>query len=349
MLILLYILLPFLYLLLISTTEREEDGVVEFNLTGGFLILILYMFTLIFVESNDKPTYLGYYLDAENFYGNYEREFFWGKLQLFLSAALFKNELLYWLFYSIIYCMGYYAVANKFFPYPYAGYFVLCVVGCMGFVSYGSNTIRAGFGIALLLMAFSTNRLWLKILLSVASVGTHLSMLIPVMGYLVARYVVRKTLWCELAWLLFFVISAATSVVSDILTLVGDFDTRASEFDLYETIGSYHVGFRVDFILYSLIPVLFVKYNFRNMLEPSPMYEQIYRMYVLVNALWLLFIRVPYSDRFAYLSWFLIPFLLLYPVLNGRLDTQHPQRYILRVIGLFVCVGTVLAIKQYAA
>ena len=45
MLILLYILLPFLYLLLISTTEREEDGVVEFNLTGGFLILILYMFT----------------------------------------------------------------------------------------------------------------------------------------------------------------------------------------------------------------------------------------------------------------------------------------------------------------
>ena len=85
------------------------------------------------------------------------------------------------------------------------------------------------------------------------------------------------------------------------------------------------------------------------MLEPSLLYEQVYRMYVLVNALWLLFIRVPYSDRFAYLSWFLIPFLLLYPVLNGRLDTQHPQRYILRVIGLFVCVGTVLAVKQYAA
>lgn len=344
---LIFLFVPLLYIFLVSTAERDEDGLVSFDLQGGLIILVLYMFTLIFVESNDKPTYLEYYLDAENFYGDFTREVIWGKLQIFLSSFLMKNELLYWLFYSFVYCLAYFVVARKLFPYEYAGYFVLCVVGCMGFVSYGSNTIRAGFGIALLLMAFSSDNRWLKCLLPLVAVGCNMPMLIPFSGYLIARYIMRKDLWCECIWVLFLLITLTTSVVSDIMLLAGGLDDRAAEFvNVDETTEVYNVGFRTDFLLYSLIPVLFVKYNVRNLVGENLIYHTVYRAYLLVNALWLLLIRLPFTDRFAYLSWFMIPFLLMYPVLNEQLDTQRPQRYVLSAIGIFFLVNAALMLKS---
>lgn len=320
-----------------------------FKLPGGFMILIIYMLTLVFVESNDKPLYLESYLDAENYYGNYDRELLWGKLQLFLSSVLYKNEILYWLFYSVFYCMSYYMVSKKYFPYEYAGYFVLCVIGCMGFVSYGSNTIRAGFGIALLLLAFCTENKIAKICLSIASIGCQMSMLLPVVCYLASVYIAKKHRWCEYIWIICLIITSLTSVVSDIMTMFGALDARIEEMANYDgTSDVYNVGFRIDFLFYSVIPIIIAKYNLKNMIE-DPLYLRIYRTYLLANAAWLLLMRIPFTDRVAYLSWFLIPFLLLYPVLNGHLNTQYPQRYILRVIGLFVVVSTLLAVKQYVS
>ena len=342
----LYLLIPFIYIFLISATEENDDGIVPMNLNGGFLILVVYMLTLVFVESNDKPTYLESYLDAENYYGSYDRELLWGKLQLFLSSFLMKNELLYWLFYTFFYCVAYYLVARKYFPFQYAGYFVLCVIGCMGFVSYGSNTIRAGFGIALLLMAFCTEKRLFKVLLLIAAVGCNMPMVIPVAGFLIARYLIRKERWCEIIWLVFLLISAVTSVVSDIMTLASGLDARAAEFVENDGSDMYNAGFRIDFVLYSFIPVVFAKYNLKHLMVDLPIYNNVYRAYLLINALWLLLIRVAFSDRFAYLSWFMIPFLLMYPVLNGYLENQHPQRYIFRAIGLFLLVNVALTLKS---
>ena len=342
-----YLFLPFVYIFLISTTKREGYSIVRFNLWGGLLILLVYMLTLIFIESNDKPVYLESYLDAENYYSEYNRELFWGKLQIFLSSFLMKNEILYWLFYSFFYCIAYYIVAKKYFPYQYAGYFVLCVIGCMGFVSYGSNTIRAGFGIALLLFAFCSENRWVKSLFSILAVGCNMPMLIPLSGFLIASFIFKKERWCEWIWFLFLIISATTSIVSDIMVLASGLDARAEELiDIDDTHEVYNVGFRIDFVIYSLVPVAIAKYNMKNLIYEIPIYNTIYRTYLLINSLWLLLIRMPYTDRFAYLSWFMIPFLLLYPVLNGILNNQHPQRYIFRVIGLFLLVNVALTFKS---
>ena len=343
---LLYILLPFLYLFLISTSERERYGIVVFKLRGGLLILLFYMITLIFVDSNDKPLYLESYLDADNYYREYNRELLWGKIQLFLSSVLMKNETLYWLFYTFFYCISYYVVSKKYFPNEYAGYFVLCVVGCLGFVSYGSNTIRAGFGIALLLLAYCTDNKILKICLSVIAIGCQMSMLLPVVGYFFSVYVIKKYRWCECIWLMSLVITSMTSVVSDVMTLFSGLDARIEEMSNFDgTSDVYNVGFRYDFLIYSLIPILIAKYNIWNFIKESPTYYIVYKTYLLVHAVWQLLIRIPYTDRVAYLSWFLIPFLLLYPVLNGNLKTNHSQRYILQSIGLFVVINTILALR----
>ena len=45
---------------------------------------------------------------------------------------------------------------------------------------------------------------------------------------------------------------------------------------------------------------------------------------LMVAAFWLLLIRMPFSDRLATLSWFLIPVLIMYPLLTIRIfEKQH--------------------------
>lgn len=341
-----YLFLPFLYLIVISVSSQNQSSIVSFNLKGGLVILYFYMISLIFVDGADKPVYLDSYLDAENYYNNYDRELLWGKLQLFLSSFLFKNEILYWFFYSFFYCISYFFVSKRCFPYKYAGYFVLCVISCMGFVSYGSNTIRAGFGIAMLIMAFSIDRKIIKLCLAIVSIGCQMSMILPVCSYFAALHLLKKHRWCEYVWLLCLLISSTTSVISDIMTLFASFDARAEGMVNYSgTSDVYNVGFRFDFVLYSIIPILFVKYNIKNLINNDYLYLLVYRIYLLSNAIWLLLIRIPFSDRVAYLSWFMIPFLLMYPVLNGSLNTRHPQSYILKSIGFFALVHLILSLK----
>lgn len=39
-------------------------------------------------------------------------------------------------------------------------------------------------------------------------------------------------------------------------------------------------------------------------------------MYLLTNTFWILIIRANFSDRFAYLSWFIYSVILLYPLVT---------------------------------
>ena len=63
-------------------------------------------------------------------------------------------------------------------------------------------------------------------------------------------------------------------------------------------------------------------------------------LYILVNAFWLLVIRIPYTDRFAYLSWFLIPFILIYPLSLDKVFKN--QNSILACIVLYLSVVSFL-------
>lgn len=341
-----YIFIPFVYLYLVSSTERDEGRIVKFNLWGGFLILLFYMLSLVFVEGVDKPIYLDNYLDAENYYGNYDRELLWGKLQLFLSYVLCKNEILYWLFYTIFYCLAYYKVAQKYFPFQYAGYFVLCVVSTMGFVSFGSNAIRAGFGISLLLFAFCSDNRWLKVVYILLAVGCNMPMLIPVTGLLLSKYILKKDRHCEIIWLMCLLITSFTSIVSDVMSIASVIDARANGYvDPSDGSDVYRSGFRFDFIIYTIVPILLARFFKKRLLEENPTYNLLYRTYLLVSSLWLLIIRVPYTDRFVYLAWFMIPFLLMYPLLNGKLIIKRHNTVVLLIISLYAFINLALSLK----
>jgi predicted Na+-dependent transporter len=94
-----------------------------------------------------------------------------------------------------------------------------------------------------------------------------------------------------------------------------DFDSRTSYLTTTET--HYNVGFRIDFILYSCMPII-IGYIYQNRLHyRNEFYSLIHNTYIIANAFWVLVIRANFSDRFAYLSWFMYALVMMYPLLES--------------------------------
>lgn len=96
------------------------------------------------------------------------------------------------------------------------------------------------------------------------------------------------------------------------------FDDRLSYLTDYD-IGMFsHTGFRWDFLLYSMMPIVLGYYVVIKRGIQDRTYTILLNTYTLANAFWVMVIRANYSNRFAYLSWFMYPIVLAYPLL--RLD-----------------------------
>lgn len=109
--------------------------------------------------------------------------------------------------------------------------------------------------------------------------------------------------------------------------------------------SSYKTGFRMDFIIYSVIPILIAYYYTKKAQAISSLYHQIYRTYILANAFWLLVIRMTYTDRMAYLSWFLIPYIVLYPIISNYENIKHSQKIAFKIMALFMTFNILLSLK----
>ena len=70
------------------------------------------------------------------------------------------------------------------------------------------------------------------------------------------------------------------------------------------------------------------------------------KMYLYCNSVWLLVIRMAYTDRMAYFSWFLIPFICLYPVITYQKAFKHPQRVVLLFMAVFMSVRLLLSLRS---
>ena len=68
-------------------------------------------------------------------------------------------------------------------------------------------------------------------------------------------------------------------------------------------------------------------------LRADPFYASLVNAYLLTNALWVLVIHASFSNRFAYLSWFMMPWVLLYPFVPGKLNTRPRTELIAAVLG----------------
>lgn len=205
---------------------------------------------------------------------------------------------------------------------PWVGF--LFVLASMSFFTYGVNGMRNGLACHVFLIALAfllKGDYTIGTLLAFICFEIHHSCMLPLAAMLVALSTWKITNILKYAiW--FWTASIAISLVvgtqiTDFFASLG-FDDRMSSYTEGDAdmSGFSHAGFRWDFLLYSAMPIVMCWWvGVRQKLSDN-WFTVIGVIYCLCNAFWIMVIRAQFSNRFAYLSWFIYPVVIAYPLLN---------------------------------
>ncbi len=219
---------------------------------------------------------------------------------------------------------------------------ILVCMAAFSFFSYGVNGIRQGVACSFVLLALSfiEGKVWGKVLcaiLSIIAIGFHASAILPVVC-VVFVFFVRSPRLMFVFWAFSVILSLVLGEELTHLISQFDFDDRVSTYidtEADEDLFS-HTGFRLDFVLYSVVPIIVGYYLVFKKKVLDRKFLLLLGTYIYANAFWIMVIRAQYSNRFAYLSWFLYPIVLFYPLLKIKLwpKTQGHKLTIMMVAHL---------------
>ena len=231
---------------------------------------------------------------------------------------------LFFLLVDFLYVFLAYLACRRFL-WNNATWLFLFAMGAFSFFSYGVNGIRNGLASTLVLLALSylDGNLKDKIVCGVLcflAFNCHKSSALPIAAMLFA-YILRNPKLMFYAWGAALIGSLLIGEsLSNLFTLIG-FDDRLNDYlaldESEETEDAIAAArFRWDFLIYSFMPILMGWYCIYKKKICDLKYHLILGTYVYANAVWVILIRIPFTNRFAYLSWFLYAFVLAYPLLK---------------------------------
>ena len=190
----------------------------------------------------------------------------------------------------------------------------LVFLGAFSTFSYGVNGVKAGAAASVLLLAlaYKDKKIICWILL-VATYGLHHSMNVVIAAY-VGSFLYKKTKIYFLCWVACVVIAALH--IQFFQFLFASFaDEKGADYLLATENDDWHyiTGFRPDFILYSAVPIIIGYWLIFKKKVHDAGYELWLRIYMLANSVWLLCMYASFSNRIAYISWCMLPILIVYP------------------------------------
>lgn len=246
-------------------------------------------------------------------------EWIWNQFMYFCAHRMDVSQ------YLTIICLGYFGftlwACQRFAPNN-VWIMVLFNLAAFSFFTYGTNGIRNGLACTITLVAISylvakKRNLVMACTLAFVAINIHRTVSLPLLMAFVSSFGIKSFKVAYTFWILSILISlVAGSAVTSFFAGLG-FDDRVSY--LQEEASSEmfsHTGFRWDFLLYSMMPIVLGYYIVMRRGIRNATYEFLLNTYTLSNAFWVMVIRANYSNRFAYLSWFMYPIVLAYPLLK---------------------------------
>ena len=210
---------------------------------------------------------------------------------------------------------------------------MLFVMGAFSFFSYATNGIRNGLACAMVLtfLSYINGNIRDKIIGAVIAffaIGIHKTTMLPIGMAVVSMFIVRKFKTAYSFWILSILISlVAGGAVTALFASLG-FDDRLSYLTVEVDASKFsHTGFRLDFLLYSMMPIVLGYYVVIRRGIADRTYLLLLNTYTLSNAFWVMVIRASYTNRFAYLSWFMYPIVLAYPLFKLNIWGSHQGKY----------------------
>ena len=335
-----YIILMVIFLTVLQSYTQSLTSIktISFNRNLGFIVVvfvILYMglrplhrvFTDMVTYANQFERLQGAIVIPDTF-----NDPLFG-LFIFFSAQLVTVETFFFLC-ALLYILPLYFACEKWFKHHWF-YAFLVLISTFVFWAYGVNGIRNGIATSFFVLAISRKSLSGKILFFIVSIGFHKSMLLPLAGYLLANNLNIKVKYFFYLWIMAIPISIFSGGFwEQFFASTGFGDDRLSYLTTENELGKFSgSGFRWDFLIFSTLPVLFGGYYVFKKKILNKEYLIILSIYLFANAFWILVIRANFSNRFAYLSWFLMGLVIIYPLLKKYfIKNQHKKIGLILII-----------------
>lgn len=256
---------------------------------------------------------------------------------LFASSGVPKD--LYFTLLAALYFLGTYIACRKMFPSNTLVSYLVFLAAFSTF-AYATNGMKAGVAGAVFLcgVAYKNTSKWLSFVLVITSFGFHHSMSLCVLAY-VAVFLYKNPKWYFYFWLFCLAMSIAHVSFFQVLFMQYSDAKGATYLDSDNMAGwDGKTGFRADFTLYSAMPVLIGYYAIYKKKIQSDSYNMLLCLYLLTNGVWLLCMYAGFTNRIAYLSWFMYPMVLVYPYLQNE-SIWKGRRYkaLATAISLHLC------------
>lgn len=219
---------------------------------------------------------------------------------------------------STFYIVGMTRAAYRWFP----RHFLIAVIflfTAFSFWGYATNGLRNGMATSIALLGLSyfcgtKKQLIVAYCLLIIASLTHNTLYLTIVCATSALFF-RNTNINISFWLLCIVLGLLyQDTFKSLFSWLID-DNRMSTYLNTEADATLfsHTGFRWDFLLYSSVPIIIGWYVVAKRKIKDKTYSFLLHTYIFSNAFWVLINTAAFSNRFAYLSWFIYPIVLIYP------------------------------------
>lgn len=241
-----------------------------------------------------------------------------------ITSKQFIPNVQYWFLIVALFYIGCQLWACKRLLWENVWLAILFVFFSFQFYTYCTNGIRNGMACGIMTLSISyfcdRNKIgyFIGVLLFILAIGCHRSIMIPMSALLVSLFIIKDTKYAVYLWLICIVVSFFSgSFFQGFFSSLG-FDDRMSSYsssDESVMMNFSRSGFRWDFLLYSAMPVWLAWYvRSKGIIDQT--FTLLANTYIIANSFWVLICRIAFSNRFAYLSWFMYAFVIAYAVIR---------------------------------
>ena len=307
----------------------------------------LFFFSVFFVLVYGLRPTIGvgaYFTDTGNYADSFELYKNYGVFNIYGAEDAGKD----WLFFSVEFIFSQFADVHIWLASMTLLYVGLMYLGCKNidrrhgallllfcigsfpFYPYAVNGVRNGVACSIVILALSLlcrKKIFIALILSYMAVGCHKSTVLPI-AMMFVTYYVSKPKYMIILWLSALCISLGMGEYIETSLSALSFDDRLAtvlQNDDADGVILEH-RFRWDFLIYSSMPIILGLYTIFKRKLYNKTYLVLLGTYIYANSFWILAIRAMFSNRIAYLSWFIYPIVLAYPLFNFPVFKHYHSR-----------------------
>lgn len=304
---------------------RDWRSIAFFNYFGIFFIVLFTFYMGLRPISGkyfgDTSTYAtAYDLLQKGDSVKIEKDYLFNYFMAFCSKIMDIHS--FFLLVDILYIVPCVLFSKKYFG-KYWFFAMFLFLSSFSFWVYGTNGLRNGLGTSFFILGlYFYKRKLLMYLCFLLSFSMHASLVIPISAFIVSGFYKNPKIYLYI-WLAAILLSlAGGSFWSNFFGNLGIFEDRAAGYltNTEDNLKQFsQTGFRWDFLLYSAFAVFSGWYFIFKKQIADRFYIHVFGIYCIANAFWILVITATFSNRFAYLSWFLMPAVIAYPMFRYKI------------------------------